>query len=111
MTLTELRDIAFFESSYNVLIESLSLRDLFAKSYRAAKKLSGIQWRAMQKEFVQHKVDYYDEFEKDDPEEYDAMLGLLEELLEQALYGYAIHTTPKGKHIAQQQNKYRKATS
>lgn len=82
MTLTELRDIAFFESSYNVLIESLSLRDLFAKSYRAAKKLSGIQWRAMQKEFVQHKVDYYDEFEKDDPEEYDAMLGLLEELLE-----------------------------
>ena len=82
MTLDKLRNIVFFENGYNVLIESLCLRDLFAKSYQAAQGLIGIQWRAIQKEFIEHKIDYYDEFEKEDPEEYAAMLELLEELLE-----------------------------
>ena len=82
MTLDELRDIAFYENSYNELIESLSVRDLFAKSYQMAQRLTGEQWRGVQRDFVQHKIDYYNEFEELDPDEYDAMIGLLEELLE-----------------------------
>ena len=82
MTLDELRDIAFFESGYNILIESLLLRHLFVKSVSSDLKLEPEQWRMFQKIFIDHKKDYYDEFEKENPEEYASMMDLFQELIE-----------------------------
>lgn len=82
MTLDELSEISFFENSYNILLENLSLRNLFAKSYGREMDISPKDWRMAEKLFVDQKNDYYDAFEKEEPEDYDAMLDLFEKLLE-----------------------------
>jgi len=82
MKLDELRDLAFFENGYNVLLENILVRHLFAKGLSSEMQLSAEQWRKFQKVFVLSKKDYYDTFREENPDEYEAMLELFDELLE-----------------------------
>ncbi len=82
MTLNQLNDIIMFESGYNVLIESLLLRHLFVKSYSSYQNLPPELWRSFQKMMVDNKKEAYDAFEKEDPEAYEAMVDMLDELVE-----------------------------
>ena len=82
MTLDELRDIIIFESGFNVLMESLSLRHVFIKCFSADQKMEPELWRKFQKGLIENRKEAYLEFEKDAPEAYDAMLDMLADLIE-----------------------------
>lgn len=81
-TLDELRREMFFENDFNTLIESIPVRQLFVTAVSKSEKIPDAMWRSLQRTFIQHKQELYDELEREDREEYNAILQGLEDLLE-----------------------------
>lgn len=80
LKLDDLKKFIYFEDPFNTLIEGLPIREFFKtampKDYNVPDKV----WRGLQASLIDYKNIFYEEI-KEDAEEYNAMLELMDDLI------------------------------
>jgi len=71
-----------FDNPYNQLIEGIAVRNLFAITTPDFFKLSPEMWKRLQDALIQNVHEEYMEIIKEDPEEYNAILTALQDLID-----------------------------
>ncbi len=81
MTLEKVRDLVAFESGYNTVIESASVRNLFVTAYPKDCLMTVAKWRVLQSEMIQVVAEDYDEFRERFPDDYGIVMDALDNLM------------------------------
>ncbi|MCR5650066.1 MAG: hypothetical protein K6F86_02655 [Lachnospiraceae bacterium] len=82
ITLQKISEKVAFENSFNEVLEGISVRNLFKSALPGEYVMTDAMWRGFQDVMIQGVKLEFEELEEQDPKEYKAVLGYMQDLMD-----------------------------
>lgn len=81
MTLKKLEEIICFEDPFNKVLEGIPVRNIFKNSNLGTATMTDRAWRGFEEAMIQGTVLDYEDFMEKDPEKYEEVMSMMEDLI------------------------------